>query len=323
MDLLGGLPPFGLQLVIATQRRQLRGAVHRHPAHDLRGHVVLGLAARLPDPLVGLRPDAFGAVRLRFDHRPQPPWQALAAAAVQQHRVQRGPEDVVLALVEGAVADPHRAGPGVAGELPAGRLGEVAAAVDPVHDLQRAVVVGFEVGDELHELLGLPVEVQVVQRLQRERAVAKPRVAVIPVALPTGGLRQRGGQRRHRGAGGHVGEPLDRQRRALQRLPPAVVGDARVLDPAPPEGDGGRHLRVGLVHVGRKRNLVAPGQRAVGLLALAQHVAGTRPLTLDAEGQVGGQRQRYAGARHLRAAGFFSQRPYLRPRWRSRRPVRS
>jgi hypothetical protein len=34
---------------------------------------------------------------------------------------------------------------------------EIAAAVDPVHDLQRAVVVRLEVGDELHELVCLPV----------------------------------------------------------------------------------------------------------------------------------------------------------------------
>ena len=80
---------------------------------------------------------------------------------MHQDRVEHRAVDVVLALVEGAVADPHRPGAGVPGELLAERLGEVAPAVDPVHDLQRAVLVGLEVGDELHELLGLPVEVQV------------------------------------------------------------------------------------------------------------------------------------------------------------------
>ncbi len=40
-------------------------------------------------------------------------------------------------------------------------LGEVASTIDPVHDLQGSVVVGLEVGDELHELVGLPVEVEV------------------------------------------------------------------------------------------------------------------------------------------------------------------
>ena len=183
--------PRRLQLRVAADLGQLGGAVQRDPAHELRRDVVLGLAARLPDALVGLLPDLRRALGLRLDDRPQPPRQALAAAGVQQDRVQHRAEDVVLALVEGAVADPHRARAGVAGEVVARGLGEVAAAVDPVHDLQRAVLVGLEVGDELHELLGLPVEVQVVQRLQRERAVAHPREAVVPVALAAGCLRQR------------------------------------------------------------------------------------------------------------------------------------
>ena len=115
---------------------------------------------------------------------------------------------------------------GVARELVAVRLGQVAPAVDAVHDLQRAVVVRLEVGDELHELVGLPVEVEVVQRLQRERRVAHPRVAVVPVALAARRLGQRGRQRRHRRPGRHVRQPLDRQRRALDRLAPAMVGQA-------------------------------------------------------------------------------------------------
>ena len=83
----------------------------------------------------------------------------------------------------------------------------------------------LEVGDELHELVGLPVEVEVVQRLQRERRVAHPRVAVVPVALAPGRLRQRRRRapRRSRPVG-HVGEALDRQRRALDGVAPAVVG---------------------------------------------------------------------------------------------------
>jgi hypothetical protein len=69
-----------------------------------------------------------------------------------------GPEDVVLALVEGAVADPDRTRAAVAGQLLAHRFGQIPATVDPVHDLQSAVVVAFEVSDELHELVGFPIE---------------------------------------------------------------------------------------------------------------------------------------------------------------------
>jgi hypothetical protein len=66
-------------------------------------------------------------------------------------------------LVEGAVAQANRPRALVSAELVTNGLGEVAAAVDPVHDLQAAVGVRFEVGDELHELAGLPVQVEVVQ----------------------------------------------------------------------------------------------------------------------------------------------------------------
>ena len=212
---------------------------------------MLGLAARLPDALVGLAPDVGRTFGLRLHDRPQPPRQALAAAGVQQDRVQRRAVDVVLALVEGAVADPHRARAGVAGEVIARGLGQIAPPVDPVHDLQRPVLVGLEVGDELHELLGLPVEVQVVQRLQREGRVAQPGVAVVPVALTAGRLRQRGRERRHRGAGRHVRQALDRQRRALDRIAPAVVGDAGAAQPAAPEAGGRGQALVGLIDVVR------------------------------------------------------------------------
>ena len=107
---------------------------------------MLGLAAGLPDALVGVAPHRGGALGLGLDERPQAPGQALAAPGVEQDRVQHRAVDVVLALVPGPVADPHRAGPGVAGQVVARRLGQVAAAVDPVHDLQAAVVDALELG---------------------------------------------------------------------------------------------------------------------------------------------------------------------------------
>ena len=62
-----------------------------------------------------------------------------------------------------------------------------------------------------------------MQGLQREGGVAHPGVAVVPVALAAGGLGQRGGQRGDGRAGRHVGQALDREGRALDRLAPAVV----------------------------------------------------------------------------------------------------
>ena len=241
LDLVGGVPPRRRELRVAADLGQLRRTVQGDPAHQLGGHVVLGLAAGLPDALVGFAPHLGGAPGLRLHDRPQPPRQALAASRVQQDGVQDGAEHVVLALVERAVADPHRSGARVAGQVIAGGLRQVAPAVDPVHDLQRAGLGRLEVGDELHELVGLPVQVQEVQRLQGERGVAHPGVAVVPVALAAGRLGQRGGQRRHGGPGRHVGEALDGQCRALDRVAPAVVGHPRPSQPGAPEPRGGVH----------------------------------------------------------------------------------
>ena len=75
---------------------------------------MLRLAARLPDALIGLRQTAVAHSACAWIEGPQPPGQPLAAAGVQQHRVKRRAEHVVLALVERAVPDSHRAGAVVA-----------------------------------------------------------------------------------------------------------------------------------------------------------------------------------------------------------------
>ena len=251
---------------------------------------------RLPDPLVGLAPDLGRALGLRLDDRPQPPREALAALSVEHDRVQDRAEDIVLALVEGAVADPHRARPGVAGELVAGRLGQVAPSVDPVHDLQRPVLVRLEVGHELHELVRLPVEVEKVERLQGEGRVAHPGEAVVPIALAPGGLGERGRQRGDRGAGWHVGEALDRQRRALDRLAPAVVGHPGAGEPVAPEVRGRGEPGVRIVDVLGRRQLLGPRERAEDLLSLLERVPRPDPVALDPELHVGPQPDRLPGA---------------------------
>ena len=61
--------------------------------------------------------------------------------------------DVELQLVGGAVADPHRGRAAVALQVFEELLLEVGAAVDPVHDLKRALLRGRA----LAEALGQPV----------------------------------------------------------------------------------------------------------------------------------------------------------------------
>jgi hypothetical protein len=56
---------------------------------------------------------------------------------MQEDRVQDGAVDVVLALVEGSVADPYRLGAVVAGQVVDRLSVNGALAVDAVHDLKR------------------------------------------------------------------------------------------------------------------------------------------------------------------------------------------
>ena len=281
-------------------------------------------AAGLPDALVGLAPRVHRALGLALDDRPQPAREPLAAAGVEQDAVQDGAVDVVLALVEGAVADPDRARAGVAREVVARGLGEVAAAVDPVHDLHRAVGVGLEVGDVLHELLGLPVEVEPVQRLQREGGVAHPGVPVVPVALAAGRLGQRRGRGGDGRAGRHVRQALDGEDRARDRL-------AELRDPA-----SGRRSPTSASSAWWRPSASAPRRRSPARRAPPAHdraqyarsrgvqgVAGAHAAALDPHRHVGRQPQRHARAGRVGAVAVVLGAP-TRPRCgRSRTPART
>ena len=280
-------------------------------------------AAGLPDPLVGVAPDLRRAVGLRLDDRPQPPGQPLASAGVQQDGVEDGAEDVVLALVEGAVADAHRLRALVAREVVQRRLGQVPPTVDPVHDLERAVLVGLEVGHELHELVGLPAEVQEVQGLEREGGVAHPRVAVVPVALAARGLGERGRERGHGRAGRHVGQALDRERRPLDRVAPAMVREAGPSEPGAPEMDRGVQALLRLLDVGGRLEALGPGERAEGALPGFERVPCADAVALDPHGHAGLQPDRDAGAARVGGvAAAVDHAPTPRRRGRSRRPAR-
>ncbi len=264
-------------------------------------------------PWSGSLPDLRGALGLRLHDRPQAARDPLAAAGVQQNRVEHRAEDVVLALVERAVADPHGPRARVPAQVVAGRLGQVPPAVDPVHDLERSVLVGLQVGDELHELVRLPVEVQEVERLEREGRVAHPGEAVVPVALSARCLRERRRQRRDRRPGWHVGEALDRQRGALDRLAEAVVGQARAAQPPAPVTGGRAQPLQSLVGGLRPAQVFGPRQRAEQLLALLERVPRTRPVALDADRHVGVEPDRQSctgGVHHVAVA--IHERPLCR-----------
>jgi len=97
--------------------------------------------------------------------------------------------DVDLALVPGAVARPYRAAVPPAREVAQLALGEVVFAAHPEHDLQVAAAADLACrarGQVVEELVGLVGAGGHPQRLQGERRVAHPGVAVVPVALPAG-----------------------------------------------------------------------------------------------------------------------------------------
>ena len=314
-DLLGGRAPLLLQAGIASDLRQLGRAVERDPAHELRGDVLLRLPARLPDPLVRVAPDLRRALCLGLHDRPEAARQARAVPGVEEDRVEDRAEDVVLPLVEGTVADPHGRSAGVAAELVTCRLVQVAPAVDAVHDLERAVLGRLEVADELHELARLPVQIEEVERLEGERRVPDPGVAVVPVPLAARCLGERGRERGHGRARRHVGQALDRQRRALNRVAQTVIRDPRAAQPPAPEARRRVDPRRRLAVILRSSELLGPGQGAVRALAGLEDVVCADRLALDVDREIGDQPESHAGARGVDGVVHsFDRRPGRRRR---------
>ena len=135
----------------------------------------------------------------------------------------------MLALVVGPVADAHGLGVVIAGEVTEHLLLELALAAHPVHDLKLTFLRLHDIGDEVEEVVRLLVEAERVERPEHERRVADPAIAVVPVAITAGSLRQRGGGRRDQRSRRRVAQSLERQRTALQIGAPGVVGEVPVL----------------------------------------------------------------------------------------------
>ena len=89
---------------------------------------------------------------------------------------------------------------------------------------------GERLEQEREVLERLPLEAEVVQRAEHERGVADPRVAVVPVALAAGRLRQRRRGRGHDRPGGRVAEALQRRARCARGT---AATDGRRWSPAP------------------------------------------------------------------------------------------
>ena len=145
-------------------------------------------------------------------------------------------EHVGLALVDGAVADPDRAGAGVPGQVVELALGQPAPTVHAVHDLQVLRVPGHRAQQPVAPAEGLVGVAGRQQRLEGERGVAQPAVAVVPVAFAAELLGQRRGGRRHDAAGLRVrhhpqGEQAAAHEVGVREVRGAGEGPALVVDP--------------------------------------------------------------------------------------------
>ena len=85
----------------------------------------------------------------------------------------------------------------VAGQVVEGVLGQLSLAADPVHDLEPSLLRLRDVGDEVEEVVRLPVQPESLECRQRSNGVANPGVAVVPVAHAPWGFGQRCGCGRH------------------------------------------------------------------------------------------------------------------------------
>jgi hypothetical protein len=146
------------------------------------------------------------------------------------------------------------------------QLGQASLPGDAVHDPHLRGSPGHGAQEPLAPGAGLFDVPRAHEGQERERRVAQPAIAVVPVAHPAGLLGERGRRGRHDPAGGRVGEGLERDERAQHRVTPrALVGAAR--RPVRPEPLG---LRDGVRGVdARRRRKMRRRPRQVERHALA------------------------------------------------------
>ncbi len=284
-------------------------------------------ATDLPDPLVLALPVIADPVDELAQMGPQVVGDRGPVLVEQVDRVHELAVDVELELVVGAVTDPDRARAVVTIQVIQGLLGQVAAAVYAVHQLQGAVglrvpAAGFQ---PAHERLGLLGKPDAQEPVEGEGGVPDPGVAVVPVTLPADTLGQAARRRRYDRTRRLVGQELERQGRAVDHLAPAArVGAFR--EPAAPVLDG---LEEELLFLRAGDGEAASGPRPYlpehehGHLVFPQGEVGDGAVAVAPQGYVGSQSQAElrgveAGARGgdldlVGVAGVVESRGTLRP----------
>ena len=208
-------------------------------------HELLAAAAHLPDSVVGL-----GQCFVEPPEDPQGKGLGLTDAmhpelARPVDGIDQLAVDVELQLPRRSVADPHRRGALVAGQVRQLVLVEAPLATEAVHDLDVLRVAGHRPDNPVAPCGRLLDVAGSHERVERERGVAQPAEPVVPVADAAEELRQR---RRGRGddpTARGVDQRLEGDQRPLHLVrPPAGVRRAsRPLLP-PRVGRFGRGERI-------------------------------------------------------------------------------
>ena len=165
-------------------------------------------------PLSGSVPDLLEIVEEDTLQRPGRLLDRKPVDARLVQRIHQLAEDVDLQLIARGVADPHRLRALVPREPGQLELRQPALAGDAVHDLDVRRIARDRAQEPAAPLLRFVDVAAVQQREQRQRRVAEPAVAVVPVAHASDPLRQRRRRRSDDAAGRRVGQRLQEHERA-------------------------------------------------------------------------------------------------------------
>ena len=225
--------------------------IRSHPAHDLGIGKVSGFSPDFPNAAIGVLPVPQGGLDRKHDNRPRPFCQRISGFRVLVDAVNHGAENVELMLLVGGIAHPDRTTSLVAGEMLQSEFVDGSQPVNGVENPQMflgrrrdgvlrcvplAALLGLEnVTEKPDNIVRLGLEAKSVESPHGKGGISNPGVAIVPVAVPTDMLGERGRRCRKDCSGGCVGKGLEGQNAPLEMLSTRVVGISSKIDPIPPE----------------------------------------------------------------------------------------
>src|SRR5882724_8965177 len=265
LDGVADLSALAGETLAGAAERDLPPLVHRQqavegdPAHHLGEGMVEAPGAFLPDPFVGLPPEPAGGLAEPGEEARLGAVELAAAADELAGRLDQLAVDVELELAGRAVAHPHRPRAAVAVQGGQGVLRDARLAVHVVEHPELGMAHPRGIEEPGEEGLPLLLVAQVEERGQGPGGIARPAVAVVPVARAADRLGERGGGGGDHRARGSVGQELQQEDAAQDRLGegavvaaaagPGLPPEARTLQPSggggPQEWNGGGTAALG------------------------------------------------------------------------------